>query len=104
VRSLAYFSLVTTNVALIFANRSFSASIWTAVARRNPSLWVGLVAIAGVLAVVSTWPPVQRLFRLGTPHWDDLAACLGTGVGLLMVLELLKPAFRPRAAPARLAD
>lgn len=99
-RSLTYMSLVTANVALIYANRSFSASILTAVTRRNPSLWFGLAAIAGVLAVVATWPPAQRLFRFGSLHWDDVLACLGAGVGLLVVLEFVKPAFRRAAHPA----
>jgi Ca2+-transporting ATPase len=96
VRSLAYVSLVTTNVALIFANRSFSASLWTAMTRRNASLWLGLAAICGVIAVVLSWPPAGRLFRLGTLHWNDLLVCLGAGLGLLMLLEAIKPAFRRR--------
>ena len=36
-RALAFFSLVTAVVALIFVNRSFSASIWSALRRPNRS-------------------------------------------------------------------
>ena len=41
VRALAFFSLVMTIVGLIFVNRSFSASLITALRRPNPALDLG---------------------------------------------------------------
>jgi Ca2+-transporting ATPase len=94
VRSLTYVCLVTTNVALIFANRSFDASIRSALARGNPSLWIGLGAIGAVLAVILSWPAAGALFRLGPLHWEGALVCLGAAVALLLVLEAIKPVFR----------
>jgi Ca2+-transporting ATPase len=96
VRSIAFMSLVVTNIALIFANRSFSASLWQALARRNPALWLGLGIALGVFAVVLFWPPARALFRLGPLHADDLAICFAAFLGLLVLLELIKPLWGRR--------
>ena len=42
VRALAFFSLVLAIVSLIFVNRSFSASLVTALRRPNPALAMGV--------------------------------------------------------------
>ncbi len=96
VRALAFFSLVMTIVGLIFVNRSFSASIITALRRPNPALvWV-LVSVTAMLGVTLLWPFARGLFRFGPLHWDDLALTLAAGVIVLVVLELLKPIWRAR--------
>ena len=80
VRTLDFFSLIVTIVGLIFVNRSFSASLMTALSRPNPSLiWV-LVAVVAMLSLTLLWPLVRDLFRFGPLHWDDLAVTLGAGV------------------------
>ncbi|MBX6322583.1 MAG: cation-translocating P-type ATPase [Rhodospirillaceae bacterium] len=96
VRSLAFMSLVVTNIALIFVNRSFSASLWQALARRNPALWLGLGPAVAVFAVVLLWPPARDLFRLGPLHGDGLVICLAAFVGLLVLLEGVKRLWRGR--------
>jgi Ca2+-transporting ATPase len=97
VRSLAFVALVAANVGLIFANRSFSASLLTAVARRNPVLWGSLIATGLLLSVIIAWPPLRDLFRLGPLHFDDLAICVAAGLGLLVALEALKAAMARRS-------
>jgi len=96
VRALVFFSLVLTIVGLIFVNRSFSASLVTALRRPNPVLvWV-LLAVTILLSLTLLWPLARGLFRFGPLHLGDLAVTLAAGVGVLVVLEVLKPLWRKR--------
>ncbi len=94
VRALAFFSLILTIVALIFVNRSYSASILTALRRPNLTLVYVLTSVAFMLAVTLLWPFARDLFRFGPLHWDDLCLSLGAGIVALVILELLKPIWR----------
>jgi P-type Ca2+ transporter type 2C len=83
-----------TIVGLIFVNRSFSASLLTALRRKNEALvWVLAIVIA-MLSLTLLLPSVRDLFRFGPLHWDDLAVTLAAGFVLLVVLEFLKPVWR----------
>jgi len=94
VRALAFFSLVLTIVSLIFVNRSFSASLVTALRRPNPALALVLLAVTTMLSVTLLWPFARALFRFGPLHLDDLTLTLGAAVLVLVLLELLKPLWR----------
>jgi Ca2+-transporting ATPase len=99
VRALTFFSLVLTIVGLIFVNRSFSASMVTALRRPNAALaWV-LLAVATMLGSTLLWPFARGLFRFGPLHADDLAVTFGAGVVVLAALEVLKPRWRVQAQP-----
>jgi Ca2+-transporting ATPase len=96
VRALTFFSLVLSIVGLIFVNRSFSASLVTALRRPNPALaWV-LVAVTTMLGLTLLWPFASGLFRFGPLHADDLSLTFGAGVLVLAALDLLKPRWRAR--------
>ena len=97
VRALAFFSLVTAVVALIFVNRSFSASIWSALRRPNRALKYVLSVVVGILALTLAWPVASHLFRFGPLHPDDLALTLGAGFFVLLILETMKPLWRARS-------
>jgi Ca2+-transporting ATPase len=90
VRALAFFSLVLAIVSLIFVNRSFSASLITALRRPNAALGWVLLAVPMMLSVTLLFPPVSSLFRFGPLHLDDLALTFGAGVLVLVSLEALK--------------
>ncbi len=94
VRALAFFSLILTIIALIFVNRSYSASLLTALKRPNPALVYVLIAVVFMLAMTLLWPVTRDLFRFGPLHWDDLAISFGAGVLALVCLEGLKPFWR----------
>jgi P-type Ca2+ transporter type 2C len=94
VRALTFVSLVFTNLGLIFANRSFSASLLTALRRPNVALWWAIGAMAALTAIVLVWPPAEKLFRFGPLHVDDLAICGGAGLVTLLALDLFKPIWR----------
>ncbi len=95
VRTLAFFSLVTAIVALIFVNRSFSASIMAPWRRSNRALNVVLLGIITILTLTLTWPVAAQLFRFGPLHADDLAITLGVGMLVLLILEFFKSRWAP---------
>jgi Ca2+-transporting ATPase len=98
-RALAFFSLVTAIMALILVNRSFSASVLTALRRPNRALKYVLTGVVGILVLTLAWPVASHLFRFGPLHADDLVLTLGAGFIVLVVLEFLKPLrrLRPRS-------
>jgi Ca2+-transporting ATPase len=96
VRALAFSALVLTNIGLILVNRSFSSSLWRAVSRRNPALWIVMGVALPLLLLGVSWEPAQALFRFGTLHADDLAISLAAAGLLLIALEVLKRLWRPR--------
>jgi Ca2+-transporting ATPase len=105
VRALTYFSLIIVIVSLILVNRSFSASLRTALLRPNWTLAAVLAAVAFILTLTLLWPFASRLFAFGPLHADDLALTIGAGFVALLVLEILKPLLRARLqAPARPND
>jgi Ca2+-transporting ATPase len=96
VRALTFFSLIVVIVSLILVNRSFSASLLTALRRPNLTLVAVLAAVAIILALTMLWPFANQLFAFGPLHADDIALTLGAGVIALLLLEMLKPLLRPR--------
>jgi len=94
IRALTFFSLVLTIVGLIFVNRSFSASLLTAITRPNRSLMIVVVVVASTLSGTLLWPFATNLFRFGPLHLNDLAVTIGAGFAVLACLELLKPLWR----------
>lgn len=93
-RALSFFTLVTTTIGLILVNRSFSASLIKALRRPGRALVAVLTIVTGILTLTLTWPFARRLFRFGPLHPDDLALVFCAGVGIVVVLELLKPLWR----------
>jgi Ca2+-transporting ATPase len=103
VRALTFFSLVVVIVSLILVNRSFSASLLTALRRPNRALGAVLIAVTAILALTLLWPFASRLFAFGPLHADDLLLTLGAGGVALVVLEVVKPFLRPRPKNPRRA-
>jgi P-type Ca2+ transporter type 2C len=105
VRALTFFSLVVVIVALIFVNRSASASMVQAFRRPNRALAIVLPVVAVMLATTLLVPFVQNLFRFGSLTATDLVIPVVAGLGILLLLELLKPlwrvAFEGRSVPVR---
>jgi Ca2+-transporting ATPase len=99
VRALSFFSLVLAIVGLIFVNRSFSASLWTALRRPNIHLAIALAVVALVLGLSLTWPVLRDLFGFGPLHADDLAVTLAAGLAVLVLLDLVKFAWWRRRRP-----
>jgi len=101
-RALAFFSLVTAVVALIFVNRSFESSL-RAVFRPNRALLSVLAGVAAIMGITLAWPVTAALLRFGPLHADDLAITVGAGLGVLVALELLKRLWAGRLKGAHAA-
>ncbi len=96
VRSLTFFALVMCIIGLIFVNRSFSASIFTAFRRRNAALrWV-MLAVAVMMGVTLLLPFAQRMFRFAPLDAGDLMVTAAAGLATILILEFLKPHWRKR--------
>ncbi|PZA12063.1 ATPase [Rhodopseudomonas palustris] len=93
-RALTFFALVLSFVGLIFVNRSFSASLLTALRRPNAMLAAMLGVVAVVLVASLAWPWLRDLFRFGPLHPDDLGLIAAAALMVLIVLELVKPLWR----------
>ncbi len=96
VRALTFFSLTLSIISLILVNRSFSASIITALRRPNPALGYVLAIVAAILGSTLFWPFASELFRFGPLHADDLGLTFGAGFFVLVILVLLKPFWRTK--------
>jgi Ca2+-transporting ATPase len=93
-RALMFTSLVLINASLILVNRSFASSLVNAVRRPNLFLWLLLAPVAMLLTIALTWPPAMQLFRFGPFHVDDLAVSVAAAVGVLLIMEAIKPLWR----------
>ncbi|MBP6012130.1 MAG: cation-translocating P-type ATPase [Alphaproteobacteria bacterium] len=89
-RTLVLVSLVTTNVGLIFAHRSFDGSLTQAFGRPNRWLWTGIAGIAAVLAVLEATPAMRDAFGLAPMHADDLILSVAAAVAFLAATWMLR--------------
>ncbi len=90
VRSMGFVTLVCGNYALIFANRSFSASPIVGLLRPNPWLWVSVASAAGALVAIFGVPPLRGFLHLGPLQAPQALLCLAAAAALLGALEGLK--------------
>ncbi len=99
VRSMGFVTLVGANYVLIFANRSFSASLLVGLTRPNPWLWISLASAAGSLVAVFAIPALHRFLGLGPLAAPQFLLCAAAAVVLLGALEGVK-AVSVRSASA----
>ena len=90
VRSMGLLALICVNYALIFANRSFSASPLAGFARPNPSLWVSVTSTAAGLIAVFRIPAIRAFLHLGALQGHQALLCLAAALVLLGLLEGVK--------------
>lgn len=90
VRSMGFVTLICVNYALIFANRSFSASPLSGLLRPNPSLWISVGSTAGALIAILSIRAVRAFLHLGSLHPYQILLCVAAAVVLLGALELVK--------------
>ena len=97
-RALGFITLVTSNLALIVAQRSDRLTTLELLGRGNAVLW-GLVAgaAAALLAVVH-WPAAAHLFRFEVPPPPAQLAAAAAGLLLLLASDLPKRLRRGKRA------
>jgi Ca2+-transporting ATPase len=93
-RAAAFVALVAANFTLVVVNRSYSASVTTALRRANPAFWAMLAITAALLAAALTLEPLRDLFHFALPGAGPIAIALGLGALVLAILEALKGASK----------
>lgn len=90
-RALTFVTLVAANVGLTLINRSFHRrSVFALLIRDNPVLWIVFGAVAATLTAILAWAPLRGLFRFGSLGMDDLLLAVGTGIAVLVTLNIAK--------------
>jgi Ca2+-transporting ATPase len=101
-RALTFATLLISNLALIFANRSWTRTTLATLRTPNRALWWvtgGALAFLGLALYV---PPLRALFRMELLHADDVALSVGAGlasVGWFEALKLVTARRRRAGAP-----
>ncbi len=95
VRSLGFLELVVANFALILTNRSLRQPLLANLARPNRQLWLVLIANTVLLGLLFLVGETRDLFRFGPLHGHDVAIALGSGLALIIVLQLVRRLWQP---------
>jgi Ca2+-transporting ATPase len=90
-RAFAFTTLVCTNMALIFSNRSRTGGLWASLWVPNRTLWLVVAAALGLLLVALYVPWLARLFMFEHLPLPYLAAAAGLGLASVAWFELVKP-------------
>ena len=93
-RTVAFLALIAVNVALIFANRTFAASLGVALGRPNRVLWWGIAAVLVAIGALVAWPAARGYFNLGAPSAPWLISVPICAFALLALLEVVKRFWR----------
>ena len=99
-RALTFAALVTSFMAIILANRSWTLTMLAGLKNPNPALWWVLGGTTGFLALVLALPMAQRFFHFAPVHGMDLLMACGAGFASVLWFEVLK-AFRHRGLASR---
>ena len=78
-------------IALVLANRSFSASLSSALRRPNPALAVVMLLVLLLLGLAEMVPTVGRMLGFAAITLSQAVVALGAGVVVLILLEAFKP-------------
>ncbi len=89
-RTLAFASLVLSNIGLILANRSWNSSFLASLSVRNNALWAVIAWTAAFLAVVIYTPYLGRLFRFGALDLRLMAACFLVAAANTTIVETVE--------------
>ena len=95
-RTLVFVTTVLSSLMLILANRTFSASLRSAVAAQNRVFQILAAAVAAALAAILLAPQLRSLFRFGALHVDDIVIAATAAGGAFLLLEGLKFAWPRR--------
>ena len=96
IRTLSFFSLIAMIIVLVFINRNFSASIKTALLRKNRIFQYVLISILGVSVLILYWPLSRELFQFTPLNISDLAIMIAAAFIQLASLEAVKSFYRAR--------
>lgn len=97
-RAFAFTTLVMGNLALIFSNRSSSASLWASLWVPNRALWMVAGLTTGLLALALYQPWVAGLFLFTPLSARDVFTAAALGLSSVIWFEAIKLARRRKPA------
>ena len=97
-RAFAFATLVCTNLALIFSNRSRAGSLWASLRVPNRTLWIVASAALALMALALYLPWLARLFVFEPLPLGYLTAALGLGLASMLWFEAVKLGQRLKSA------
>lgn len=97
-RAFAFATLVCTNLALIFSNRSRAGSLWASLWVPNRTLWIVAGAALALMALALYLPWLARLFVFEPLPLLYLGAALGLGLASMLWFEAVKLGQRLKSA------
>ena len=89
-RTLAFTTLVFSNIMLIITNLSYSQSFFKIIRKKNNALWVVISVALVALVMILYVPFLRNIFHFAVLSADDLFICLFAGVFSLIWFEGLK--------------
>ena len=89
-RALAFSTLIVGNLSLIFANRSWSRTIWQTLRSPNRALWWVTAAALVTLAVIIYVPPLRTVFHFSMLHPVDVMVAAAAGFAGVLWFEVMK--------------
>ena len=97
VRAFTFATLVMGNLALIFSNRSRTATLWTTLRTPNRTLWLVTGVTLGLMSLTLYWPWMARLFNFEPLPFRYLLIATGLGLSSVLWFEMIK--FSRRRTP-----
>jgi Ca2+-transporting ATPase len=88
--ALSFTTLVVANLGLIFANRSWTRTIWATLRTPNAALWWVIGGTTFFLGLALYVPFLRDIFHFSPLHLNDLALCLAGGFASVIWFEGLK--------------
>ncbi len=98
VRTLAFVTLVTGNLGLIFVNRSWTHTVVGGLRMRNAALWWVAGGTVGVLVTLLSFASTRDLFGFTVVSAMQMAAAVAIGVASVAWFEVYKLIVRARRA------
>lgn len=89
-RALAFSTLIVGNLSLIYANRSWSRTIWQTLRSPNRALWWVTAAALVTLAVIIYVPPLRTVFHFSMLHPVDVMVAAAAGFAGVLWFEVMK--------------
>ena len=94
-RALSFTTLIVANIGLIFANRSWTQTMFTRFRSPNRALWWVAGGASVFLGAALYIPALREIFRFSRLSAGDLLACVVVGAASIVWFELLKIVNRP---------
>ncbi|MCE5186513.1 MAG: cation-translocating P-type ATPase [Planctomycetaceae bacterium] len=95
-RTLAFVTLIVSNLCLILTNRSWTESIFTSMRQENKALPYVAVGAALLLLAVLYAPYLMSMFHFTYMHPSDFLLSIAAGVATIAWFELVKLSMRKR--------